>query len=275
MKITDDSVKKLALAVCGDSKFTPYISGLNLVELFNKHGFNDTSENMTPSRCKYAEIKIRELNGKKGLKQLVENIIDPRKFISSAISIENAIEQMNNFLKYDKYELRKVGHFYRVFDFNDTLVTSETIKEINHEFVGEQIQKFQTKIHEGDYSGAITNARTLVEAILIEIIEKHKGMEVENSGKLPILYKQVAKILKLESDKSKMPDTIIQILSGLDSITNGLAGLSNDAADRHANKFRTEKHHAKLSVNCAMTLCDFLIDSLQYQKEIRNKNDIN
>lgn len=62
-----------------------------------------------------------------------------------------------------------------------------------------------------------------------------------------------------------MPPTTIQILSGLDSITGGLAGLSKNSGDRHANKFKTMKHHAKLAVNSSMTLVDFLLDSMEYQ----------
>jgi hypothetical protein len=51
----------------------------------------------------------------------------------------------------------------------------ETIKEINHDFINQQIEKCQNKIQEEDYNGSITNARSLVEAIFIEIIERHEN----------------------------------------------------------------------------------------------------
>jgi abortive infection Abi-like protein len=71
--------------------------------------------------------------------------------------------------------------------------------------------------------------------------------------------------MKLEIDKDTLPDFVIQILSGIDTAIKGLAGLSNNAGDRHANKFNTRKHHAKLAVNLAMTISDFLIESWNYQ----------
>lgn len=271
MQLSEQSIKNLAPIVCGDCSYTPYLTGHNLVELFNRYSFSDVYEAGFPSRWRYTEDSIKKINNSPLLKQLIEEILDPRRFHSSKISIEEVIEKVNNFLKYDSYELRKTGHFYKVLDFNGTLVQPKTITHIGHEFVEEQIEKCQTKIFEGDYSGAITNARTLIEAILIEIIEKHEGKEIKNSGDVPNLYKQVKKILNLETNKSTIPDTIIQILSGLDSITSGLAGLSNSSADRHATKFKTAKHHAKLSVNCAMAFCDFLIECMEYQKE-KNKN---
>jgi len=72
--------------------------------------------------------------------------------------------------------------------------------------------------------------------------------------------------MKLEIDNTTLPDYVIQILSGIDTAIKGLAGLSNNAADRHANKFSTKKHHAKLAVNLAMTISDFLLDSWNYQQ---------
>jgi Abortive infection C-terminus len=71
--------------------------------------------------------------------------------------------------------------------------------------------------------------------------------------------------MKLEIDKETLPEFVVQILSGIDTAIKGLAGLSNNAGDRHANKFNTRKHHAKLAVNLSMTIADFLIDSWNYQ----------
>ena len=266
MQVSEQVIQNLAKVVCGDCGYTPYLSGPNLVRLFNEYGFNNGYESGFPSRWKYTEDCVRELNNKSKLKKLIEEISDPRRFHNLGISVENAVEQMNDFLKYDGYELKKVGNFYKVSDLNGRLVEPETIIGIGHEFAEEQIEKCQTKILAGDFNGAITNARTLIEAVLIEIIEKHEGKDIKSSGDVMNLFKQVKKILNLEVDKSTMPDTIIQILSGLDSITSGISGLSNSSADRHANKFKTAKHHAKLAVNCAMTFCDFLIDSMEYQK---------
>jgi uncharacterized protein YoxC len=74
--------------------------------------------------------------------------------------------------------------------------------------------------------------------------------------------------LKIDLKKDEIPDSIFQILAGLDTSIQGLAGLSNNAGDRHANKFNTKRHHAKLAVNLSMTICDFLLDVLNNRKEV-------
>src|SRR5690606_22099543 len=127
-------------------------------------------------------------------------------------------------------------------------------------------EKCHRKIEEGDFNGAITNARSLAEAVMIEIIEENDGKEIKNEGKIDNLYRRVKQILNMTVDPAVLPPTVIQILSGLDSISTGLAGLSNNSGDRHANKFKTKKHHARLAVNSTVTFVDFLLDSREYQK---------
>ena len=60
-------------------------------------------------------------------------------------------------------------------------------------------------------------------------------------------------------------DTLKQILSGLTGIVNGLSGLRNLMSDSHARSYKPDKHHAKLAVNAAKTLADFLFETKEYQ----------
>ena len=265
MKITERTIKFLGKTLCGDNRLLPYKSGPKLVYFFVEFGADDQYAEGFPSRWKYTEDKIREFNGSVALKQIIEESLDPRDLLESNIDVVRSVESINEYLRYDGYELRKEGDFYKVHDSKGILVEPETVKGLTQAFIHEQIHKCHLKIDQSDYNGAITNARSLVEAVLIEIIEAFEGKEIKNDGNLDGLYKQVKKILNLTIDPEVFPSTIIQILSGLESISNGLAGLSNNLGDRHANKFRTQKHHARLAVNSAMTLVDFLLDSREYQ----------
>lgn len=265
MKITERAIKFLGKTLCGDNGILPYKKGHELVDFFVGFGANDVYSEGFPSRWQYTEDKVREFNNTKTLKSIIENSVDPRDLIDLESDVPEIIKSINDYLKFDGYELNKVGEFYKIHDAKGIIVEPETVQGLSHEFIKEQIGKCQNKIDQGDFNGAITNARSLVEAVMIEIIETHTGEEVKNGGKLENLFKKVKKILNLTIDPKVLPPTIIQILSGLDSITGGLAGLSNNSGDRHANKFKTKKHHAKLAVNSSMTLVDFLLDSMEYQ----------
>ncbi|PWH81883.1 abortive infection family protein [Brumimicrobium oceani] len=275
MKVSERTIKFLGKTLCGDNKILPYKTGPQLVDFFVEFGADDRYEEGFPSRWKYTEEKVRQFNGTQGLKLIIENSVDPRDLIEAGADPEELdaiIKPINDYLRYEGFELKKVGEFYKVHDSKGIVVEPETVKGLNHEFIQEQITKCHTKIDQGDFNGAITNARSLAEAVMIEIIEQHEGKEIKNDGKLDNLYKQVKKILNLTIDPHVLPPTVIQILSGLDSITSGLSGLSNNSGDRHANKFKTLKHHARLAVNATMTFVDFLLDSKEYQN-IKNGNN--
>jgi len=265
MKISEKTIRFLGRALCGDNGLVPYKTGQELVDFFVNYGSEDQYGEGFPSRWRYTEEKVREYNETKKLKSIIEDSVDPRDFMEININLNETVEAFNNFLKFDGYELKKYGEFYKIIDSKGILVEPETVKGINHDFIQEQIQKCNNKIDIDDFNGAITNARSLAEAVMIEIIEKHEGNEIKNDGKIDNLYKKVKSILNLTIDPKVMPPTMIQILSGLDSIVGGLAGLSNNSGDRHANKFKTKKHHARLAVNATMTLVDFLLESKEYQ----------
>lgn len=268
MKISETTIKHLKLIITGDSGYTPYLRGFELVMLFNKYGFKDVYESGFPSRHLYAEECLRKLNNSRKLKPLIEEVIDARNFITSEEGKEEeAINHINSFLKFDGYLVKKSGEFYKVFDNSGNLIEAQTIVKLSHEFIKEQKHKCETKIGSGDYNGAITNARSLTEATFLALLEELTDLETDYKGDLIKMYKAVKKELKLNIDSAKMPDPIIQILSGLNSIVNGLAGLSNDYGDRHATKHKTFKHHARLAVNCAISICDFLTESKEYQKK--------
>lgn len=134
------------------------------------------------------------------------------------------------------------------------------------EFISQQISKCKAKMNTEDYDGAITNARTLVEEILLYIEEKIQGSRQSYDGNLLSLYKRVSKQINMYPDDSKTGNSFNEILRGFISIIGGLAGISNSIADRHATTKHPKKHHAKIVVNSAMILSEFLLESFDYQQ---------
>jgi hypothetical protein len=264
MKISRKTIKHIGKLITGDGGYSPYRSGPKLVDYFVEFGADDYYGDGFPSRWQYVEDKLAQFNDTPVLRKIIEAAVDPRDYMESDFFVHEAVGLTNEYLAYDGYELVQDGKVYRIRDANGVLVAAEAIDETEHERVHHQIEKCLAKIEGGDYDGAITNARTMLETIMISVIEDHEGKEIKNSGDLLKLYKQVKSILNLHPT-DKLPATVQQILTGLHSITSGIAGLSNEFGDRHAHKNVAAKHHAKLAVNAAMTLADFLVDSREYQ----------
>lgn len=268
MKISNKITKQLGTLIAGDTPTAPYLSGPKLVDFYNECGFDDIYAEGFPSRWKYSADKIVESNGTPRLKKILEEFVDPRRYGGNEQVVDTIVSDINQLIKYDGFGLIKKGNIYKVADIHGNFIEAETVIALGHEFVGEQIEKCQQKISTDDFNGAITNARTLCEAVFIHIIETIEKTEIKNDGNILNLWTRAKKTLKLDLKKDEIPDFVFQILSGLDTSLNGLAGISNNAGDRHANKFNTKRHHAKLAVNSAMTLCDFLIDVLNERNKL-------
>lgn len=148
---------------------------------------------------------------------------------------------------------------------------TSTIKNIDHRFIQENVEKCDKKIIDGDYSGAVTNARSLVETILIHIQSELTGKDEKFNGDLNSLYKEISKKLSLSINKNeKIENSLKKIISGLFSIVSGVAELGNDLGDRHGKsvkKYSTEKHHAILVVNSAKTFTEFIFSSFKKQNK--------
>ena len=266
MKVSLKIINNLGRLIAGDTQSAPYMSGPQLVEFFNWYDFEDVYGAGFPSRWVYAADKIKQANDSPRLQKILEGFLDPRRFVGKEHLIEESVKELNDLLIHDGYSVQKVGLSYKIAFIQGGFIQAETATELGHDFISEQITKCNEKIVSADYNGAITNARTLVEAVLIHVIEEIEKDAVKNDGNVVNLWNRAKKALKIDIKKEDAPDFVFQTLSGLDTSLNGLAALSNNAGDRHANKFNTKRHHAKLAVNLAMTLSDFLIDILNDKK---------
>lgn len=270
MNLTERTIGAIGKVVTGDEKISPYRSGSQLVRIFNDYGANDVYGQGFPSRWQYAEEKIRSLNGTDAVGALLCQILDPREFMDTEFNVNEAVLFVNERLKYDGYEVVIKNDLAKVRDLAGVTVTCQHpfqgSKDDGHIFIDEQIQKAETKIKEGDFDGAITNARSLLEAALKELEVTLDSDPPQYDGDLPKLYKRVQKLLSLEPGRKDIEGPLKQVLSGLVSVVGGIAGLSNRMGDRHARSYNPAKHHATLVVNAAKTMTNFLFETHQYQK---------
>jgi len=270
MEITERTITALGEIITGDVQLSPYRSGPQLVKLFNEYGANDSYGQGFPSRWQYAQDKIREVNGTDRLASLICQIYDPREFMDTDFKLEETLEYVNKRLRYDGYEIFISNGFAKVRQLDGEIVEFaspyQNSNDENHAFIEEQITKSENKILHEDYDGAITNARSLVEAVLTDIEADFESEPPPYDGDLLKLYKRIQKQLNLDPSNSTIDNSLKQTLSGLISILNGIASISNKMGDRHVRTYKPAKHHAILIVNSARTFCKFMYDTEQFQQ---------
>jgi len=200
----------------------------------------------------------------------IEAAVHPQRFLDTGLEPAPAVEYLNRYLERDGYEIAPAGKAFRLRRRGEPLVELEAklkpTDRASHEFIEEQVNKCDRKLQEGDYDGAITNARSLLEAVMFELEGRLDSARPSYDGDLPKLYKRVQKLLNLDPARTDISDSLRQLLSGLTSVVAGLAPLRNKMGDAHVRTYKPGRHHAKLAVNAAKTISDFIIDSYEYQK---------
>lgn len=274
MEISEKSIDAFEKIICGnpvyrDITHSPYRTGKVLIEFFNQFGSNDEYGSDFPARWQYAKDKLREHNSTPVMVNIVEAALDPREFLGTIYDIQVAVDYVNQFLNFDGYQVKKIGDFYRVCEVSKDLVEVSTpFYESgipNQRYVSEQLEKCEQKISDNDYDGAITNARSLLEAVFLDMEELMVGERQEYDGNLSKLYKRVQKLLNLEPSRPDIANSLREILSGLISIISGIASIRNKMSDAHARSYKPEKRHAQLAVNSARIIVDFIFETFEYQ----------
>lgn len=276
MRLTAKSLEHLTGIITGDSQKSPYRSGPQLVGFFNDFGEGDLYGQGFPSRAQFARGKLDKFNGTDTMKGIVSAAFD---FIGEdGFNAEDAAYQFNQVLSRDGFRLVmkddygwmegdrevRINPRFEVSQLGQNVLAPTRLVAISHDAITEQVRKANQKIESGDYSGAITNAYTLVEHLLKLLLTETATAFKETEGDIRALYRALQPSLSL--DPSKVEEPLKPIVGGFQSLVGGLYEMANKGSDRHARRFNPARHHAKLAVNAAFALCDFLVESRDYQK---------
>ena len=139
-------------------------------------------------------------------------------------------------------------------------VVVPTIKTIDRQYISDLSNRAMKDVNEGNFDSAITKSRTLLEETFCYVIEK-KGDTPSDSGDIGKLYNQVKQLYNMHQDKN-MDKRINGLLSGLEKILSAIAEMRNVGSDSHgvgAKRISIAEHHAKLFVNAAMIMADFIL----------------
>ena len=274
VKVARETIEALEKLITGNQipsgrPLAPYRSGPDLVDFFNQYDEDDEYGQGFPSRWIYTQHRLAKLNGKTVFKDIIESAVDPRIFFGTDLSVDEAIDYINQYLEYDGYKLILESNKYRLTSLDKDIIRIEHAilnnNAPNIEFIREQTSKCKSKIELSDYDGAITNARSLLESVLQEIEFRITSNNQKYNGNVNQLYKRVQKLLNLDPNRKDISDSLKQLLRGIVTIVAGIASIRNSMSDAHARSYKPSKHHAKLAVNSVYTICMFLLDSFEYQ----------
>jgi hypothetical protein len=286
MKLTQKTLQVLAQLLLGDQqpqgeeRYSPYRTLAQLTEFFRYFGERDLHPRSgAPSRFTYTLEKLEKFNGTDGMAEVICRVLDDL-WTERDLNPEHAGAFLNTYLRRDGYEVtiedRVLSYqgneavtepYFAIRSLRATVVATASLIKLTESSISEHIAKARAKIDAGDYSGAITSSYTLIEGFLKEMLRRLNISFNEDEGNIQKLYGLAAEPLNLSPKGEHLESYLKTILQGLKGQISGLYELANKASDRHARRYNPARHHAKLAVNAAFTLCEFLLDSFEYQQQ--------
>lgn len=189
-----------------------------------------------------------------------KEIDEAHKFIVSTV-----IERINGLLYFGGNELVLIGKKIVIRPIGSKVeIVVPTIKTIDREYIKSISSRALRDVEQQDYDSAITKSRTLLEETFCYVIEKKNEVPTD-SGDIGKLYKQVRTLYNMHTD-ANTDRRINVLLSGLNSIVSAIAEMRNKDSDAHgvgASRISIEEHHARLFVNSAMAMADFILSVQQ------------
>ncbi len=120
MRLSPLTLSQLAKAVSGDSYFTPGLQYISDLQNFLSNYVDNTTYDPCSSKAQYIERMLKKINGTPSITNLIEDLVDPRRFLDIDLDVHNAVAKMNEFFLYDGVHLVSQSNKYQLVEINDT-----------------------------------------------------------------------------------------------------------------------------------------------------------
>ena len=250
----------------------PYLSGQKLVDISKTFGL-DTQYGK--SRWMYIDELLENGIQNDRCEEILAYIFDRERFVTlTKLSspeevdkayktiVEDAINKINSILYLGRSELQCVnGRFYITEIGKPVSVSTINIKMIDVPYVRKLRERCEEDFVAQNYDSVITKSRTLMEEVLIHILEENT-VAPSDKGDLNVLYNQVKTIFGMQQSHD-YDKRINSMLGGLEKIVSAVCEMRNNDSDAHgagSKRINIRDYEARLSMNSAITFCEYYLD---------------
>ena len=253
----------------------PYLSGPVLCKISKRFGLPVTyGEGGTLSRWQYLDNLMEHCIKNNLESALLVFLFSKEQFVGKLMTlplehidlahaqiVATVIKEINKILYFGGHELVEVdGVFYVQRIGSVVTVSTPSFKKIDKAYVTKKYGEALKAITDESYDSAITKSRTLLEEVFIYVI-RIKGKMPDDKGNAYSLYAQVKRLYNM-IQKGNQDHRVNGLLSGLEKILSAIVEMRNKAGDAHGvgdNRINIREYHARLFVNSAATMADFIL----------------
>lgn len=275
--------RKIIDVLIGDVKLygefsLPYMSGPELCQVSTTFGLARTYPwgnrgVVNKSRWEYMQDLMKHLNPQGRIPDLLSYLMQQDRFknligvgdiqkVDETYKgvIKSAIDAINTQLVIARVELRLVNKtFVLTRAGEEVVIETPKVKNITSQYIRELLDRIKDDLDNKDYDSVITKSRTLLEEVLIFIIEKMTFERYKSSGDLVKMYQDATELLNMRQ-KSDWDKRINELLGGLHKIVNAISSMRNMNSDAHgagSGRINIKKREALLAAHSSMMLAEY------------------
>lgn len=174
--------------------------------------------------------------------------------------IDGTIKAINAQLFLSKKELRVANKSFIIADIGDKFVyEAPKVKVVTYQYIRELPGRIKIDLENEDYDSVITKSRTLLEEVLIYIIEHLTKERYHSHGNLITIYQEVTELLNMRQNKD-WDKRVNELLGGLHKIVSAISSMRDTNSDAHGvgiNRINIKEREAMLVANSSMMLAEY------------------
>lgn len=253
----------------------PYLKGPALCNLCTQFGLKRTYEwgGTNSSRWVYMYDLLEYLNKQGRVGDLLSYLMEMSRFTElNSLGdlekvketykeiVESAIRLINSHLLIARKEVRIVHNKFVMATIGEEIsFDTPKVKVINSQYIKELPDRIKDDLANKDYDSVITKSRTLLEEVLIHIIEKMTFERYKSNGNLIKIYQDATELLNMRQ-KSEWDKRVNELLGGLHKIVSAISSMRDMNSDAHgagSSRLNINKREAILVANSSMMLAEY------------------
>ena len=262
-------------AIVYDNYRMPYMSGQNLCEISTAFGLIKTYswDGGNRSRWQYMEELLEYLNKQNRAGDILSFLFEIKRFTqleqlgdSSEIQkiykriVDGAIKKINAQLFFSKKELSVINGNFAIKNIGEKVVFEiPKVKVVTYQYIRELPDRIKDDLVHENFDSVITKSRTLLEEVLIYIIEDLTQKPYKSNGELIKIYQDATELLNMRQDKV-WDKRVNELLGGIHRIVSAISSMRNMNSDAHGvgmGRINIKEREALLVANCSMMLAEY------------------
>lgn len=263
----------------------PYYSGPDLCELSTMFGlpatYYKTGGNL--SRWMYMRDLLAYVEKQGRTAELLAYLFDFARFESLQLTgtteqireiyskiVQGALDKINTILLYSESKLQIVNKQFFLTKAGEAVVfEAPKVKTVTYEYICELPERIKDDITKKDYDSVVTKSRTLLEEVMIYIMEKMTKERYKSNGDLMRMYAEMKSLINMTQNKD-WDIRVNDLLSGINKIVDAIGKMRNmnsDAYGTGSGRIDIKEREARLIAASAVMVAEYLLSVYQRDRQ--------